>query len=80
MSPKLQHFLDSEGIKYLRIEHSPAFTMQEIAASTQFPGNQMVKTVIVELDGQMAMAVLPARHKASLQDLQDHEDKFWTFV
>lgn len=71
MSPKLQSYLDNNGIKYVRIEHSPAYTMQEVAASTHFPGNQMAKTVIVDLDGQLAMAVLPANRKIILQDLQE---------
>jgi len=35
------------------------------------PGRTMAKTVIVQLDGQMAMAVLPANRKVVLQDLRD---------
>ena len=40
----------------------------------------LAKTVIVELDGKMAMAVLPANRKIVLQDLREvtgsHEVKF----
>jgi len=68
---KLKNYLDGEGIKYVTIEHSPAYTTQEVANSTHIPGNQMAKTVIVELDGQMAMAVLPANRRIVLQDLRD---------
>jgi Ala-tRNA(Pro) deacylase len=71
MSPKLQSFLDSQGINYVRMEHSPAYTMQEVAASAHYPGNQMAKTVIVDLDGEFAMAVLPANRKVILQDLRE---------
>lgn len=71
MSPKLQSFLDTQGIKYVRIEHSPAFTMQEVAASVHYPGNQMAKTVVVDLDGQMAMAVLPANQRIIGEDLRE---------
>lgn len=57
---KLKEFLDSEGVKYVAITHSPAFTAPEIAASAHIPGKQLAKTVMVKLDGKMAMAVLPA--------------------
>jgi Ala-tRNA(Pro) deacylase len=68
---KLKDYLDSHGIKYVTIVHSPAYTTKEVAASTHIPGNQMAKIVIVELDGDMAMAVLPANRKIVLQDLRD---------
>jgi Ala-tRNA(Pro) deacylase len=71
MPTRVKKYLDDEGIKYVSIQHSPAFTMQEVAESTHLPGNQMAKTVIVELDGQMAMAVLPANRKIIAQDLKD---------
>src|SRR5262252_9794054 len=68
---KLKEFLDKEGIKYVSIIHSPAFTAQEVAASAHIPGRELAKTVIVELDGEMAMAVLPANRKIVLQDLRE---------
>ena len=57
---KLKAFLDESGVKYVSISHSPAYTAQEIAASAHIPGKALAKTVIVKLDGEMAMAVLPA--------------------
>ena len=71
MPNRLKDYLDKEHIRYVSIEHSRAFTIQEVAASTHIPGQQMAKTVIVELDGEMAMAVLPANKKVILQDLRD---------
>jgi Ala-tRNA(Pro) deacylase len=60
---KLKKFLDDNGVKYVRISHSPAYTAQEIAASAHVPGRDMAKVVMVKLDGNMAMVVLPAsRH------------------
>lgn len=70
MPARLKNYLDREKIKYVCIEHSPAFTMQEVAQSTHVPGHQMAKTVIVELDGDMAMAVLPANQRVDLSDLR----------
>jgi Ala-tRNA(Pro) deacylase len=57
---RLKEYLDSHNVKYVTITHSPAFTAQEIAASAHIPGKELAKTVIVKLDGRMAMAVLPA--------------------
>ena len=57
---KLRDFLDEKGVKYVSLRHSPAFTAQEIAASAHIPGKLLAKTVMVKLDGEMALAVLPA--------------------
>lgn len=59
---KLKEFLDSQNIRYVSIIHSPAYTAQELAAIAHIPGKEMAKTVIVKLDGKMAMVVLPASH------------------
>jgi Ala-tRNA(Pro) deacylase len=67
----LKNFLDREKIKYVSIIHSPAFTAQEVAASAHITGRELAKTVIVELDGRMAMAVLPANRKIVLSDLRE---------
>jgi len=68
---KLKDHLDKEKIKYITIVHSPAYTAQEVAASAHITGRELAKTVIVELDGKMAMAVLPANRKIVLQDLRE---------
>jgi Ala-tRNA(Pro) deacylase len=59
----LREFLDSHHVRYVVISHSPAFTAQEIAASAHISGKELAKTVMVRIDGKMAMAVLPASSK-----------------
>jgi Ala-tRNA(Pro) deacylase len=66
---KLKEFLDSQKVKYVTIYHSPAFTAQEIAASAHIPGQELAKTVMVKVDGKMAMAVLPASYRVDLDRL-----------
>lgn len=68
---KMKDFLDRERVKYVVITHSPAYTAQEVAQSAHIKGKELAKTVIVELDGKMAMAVLPANRKIVLQDLRE---------
>lgn len=57
---KLTEFLDSHAIKYVKIAHSPAYTAREIAQSLHINGRKVAKTVIILIEGKMAMAVLPA--------------------
>ena len=67
---KLKEFLDREGVKYVAITHSPAFTAQEIAATAHVPGQELAKTVMVKLDGALAMAVLPASVQVDFEKLK----------
>jgi Ala-tRNA(Pro) deacylase len=62
----LKEYLDKHNIKYVAISHSPAYTAQGIAALTHIPGKELAKTVIVKLDGKLAMAVLPASFHVDL--------------
>ncbi|HJW73294.1 MAG TPA: YbaK/EbsC family protein [Geothrix sp.] len=69
LAPRLKEFLDSNGVKYISIPHRPAYTAMEIADSAHVRGQEMAKTVIVDLDGRLAMAVLPATKHVSLERL-----------
>ena len=60
---RIREFLDSQQVKYVTISHSPTYTAQEVAASAHVRGKDLAKTVMVTLDGKMAMAVLPASRK-----------------
>lgn len=62
MLKRLTEFLDQNGVRYLTIRHSPAFTAQEIAATAHIPGKEIAKTVIARIDGTVSMIVIPASH------------------
>lgn len=68
---KLKAFLDENGIKYVTIQHSAAYTAQEVAAYTHIPGKELAKTVMVKIDGKLAMAVVPASHRLDFDRLRD---------
>ncbi len=68
---RLKDFLDKEHIKYVTIGHSPAYTAQEIAAEAHIPGKELAKTVVVKIDGEMAMVVTPASERIELDHLRD---------
>ncbi len=67
---KLKEFLDGHNIKYLTLSHSVAYTAQAIATLTHTPGKELAKTVIVKIDDQLAMAVLPASRQIDTARLQ----------
>lgn len=66
---RLKNFLDEQHVKYVTIGHSPAFTAQEIAEQAHIPGKQLAKTVMVKIDGELAMVVVPASRQVNLGQL-----------
>src|SRR5215204_4939351 len=69
-TPRLTELLDREGIKYVTIQHSRAYTAQEVAAAAHVAGREMAKTVVTKLDGKPALVVLPASEKVNLDQLR----------
>ena len=67
----LKAFLDSNAVKYVTVKHSPAYTAQELAALAHVPGKDWAKTVMVKLDGKMAMAVVPASNRVIFDLLKE---------
>jgi len=67
---KLREFLDSHDIRYVIFSHSLAYTAQGIAALTHISGKEIAKTVIVRIDGNLAMAVVPASRHVDLSLLK----------
>lgn len=66
---KLKEYLDKEGVKYVAMNHPPAYTAQEIAHLVHVPGKEMAKTVMISIEGKTAMAVLPASYNINFSHL-----------
>jgi len=66
---RLKTYLDNNGVKYAVIQHSRAFTAQEIAEQVHVPGRELAKTVMVLIAGEVAMAVTPASHRVDFDAL-----------
>ena len=69
-SKKLKEFLDTNKVKYVSISHSSAYTAMEIAALAHVPGKDLAKTVMIKVNGHMAMVVLPATHMIKMDLLK----------
>lgn len=68
---KLKQCLEQNGVKYEVIRHPASYTAQETAEAAHISGTMIAKTVIVNIDGDLAMAVLPANQKVKLQELRE---------
>ena len=68
---RLKQYLDDNGVFYTTIDHSPAYTAQETAHVAHISGNDIAKTVIAKVDGEMVMIVLPASDMVVLDFLED---------
>ena len=68
---KLKTYLDENNVKYLTLRHSSAYTSQEIAAAAHVSGKELAKTVMINIDGKMAMAVLPASYQIDFDNLKE---------
>ncbi|HXG37702.1 MAG TPA: YbaK/EbsC family protein [Bacteroidota bacterium] len=67
---RLMDYLDQNGVKYVVIHHSQAFTAREVAVSAHIPGKEVAKTVIVKVDGKPTMVVLPASQMIDMSMLR----------
>jgi len=68
---KLKAYLDVANVRYVTVRHSSAFTAQQIAASAHVSGKEFAKTVMIKIDGDMAMAVLPAAYHIDFDSLRE---------
>ncbi len=71
ISTRLKQFLDQQQVGYDVMQHDPAFTAQQLAARLHVPGREFVKVVVVKMDGQFALAVLPAPLRVNLKTLAE---------
>ena len=62
---RLREFLDSEAVDYQLIHHRRDTTAAEAAWDTGTPEDSFAKAVLVQVDGDYALAVLPASDRIS---------------
>lgn len=67
---KIKEYLDEQNVKYVVVNHAPAYTAREVAASTLVPRREFAKVIVVKLDGKYAMLVLPANRHVDLDKVR----------
>jgi Ala-tRNA(Pro) deacylase len=71
LTKQVQEYLDAQGINYETMTHPAAFTASQTAHAAHVPGREFAKTVVVRIDGKLAMAVLPATKRLDFGRLKD---------
>ncbi|NIP57925.1 MAG: deacylase [Gemmatimonadetes bacterium] len=66
VATRLKDLFEKRKVEYEVLDHAPAFTAQEEAAATHVPGRNWAKTVVLLVDGDPVLAVLPATRRLDL--------------
>jgi Ala-tRNA(Pro) deacylase len=67
---RLIEFLDRNGVPYETISHRPTYTAQRTAQAAHIRGKDVAKTVVVRIDGRLALVVLPASELVDLDQIR----------
>lgn len=68
--PRLESYLRENGVAFATSSHERAFTAQEVAAQAHISGRDVAKSVMVMLDEELVMVVLPATERLNLGRLR----------
>jgi len=67
---RLSRYLEERKIPYKSETHPEAFTAQQAAQAAHVSGRSFAKSVLVNVDGTIHMAVIPASERVDLQRLR----------
>ncbi len=68
---RLLELLNQNHIDYSTVKHSPAYTALSSAKKARIPGKEMVKSILLKLDGNYTLAVLPSTSKIDFKRLKE---------
>ncbi len=69
-TPEVKAYLDGEGATYVVVAYEHAYDAQHVAAAAHVSGKQLAKTVVLDVDGRLVMAVVPADMRVDLDRLK----------
>ncbi len=69
--PRLQKFLDDNGVEYEVIPHRQDYRARVTARDTDTPSKEFAKSVLLLVDGKHALAVVPASRDIALSNVRD---------
>src|SRR5262245_6783045 len=67
----IKQYLLNNGVSYAHKTHPVAFTSQQTAQVEHLPGREFAKSVVLQADGQMILAVLPGDQFINLDRLKE---------
>lgn len=68
---KLLDYLDTHHVQYKCLSHPTSYTAQKTAHMAHVSGKEMVKTLIVKINGELKMAVIPANQMLNMRLLKN---------
>ncbi len=68
---RLIAYFHENGVAFEELSFPEAYTAQEIAAQSHIPGWQLAKVVMVKVEGELAMLVLPAPTRVDFSRLKE---------
>ena len=68
---KLKTALDEAQVSYEVYNHPLAYTAQEVAATQHVSGKEMAKVVMIQVDGNLVMGVLPGSFKVNVHTVRE---------
>lgn len=69
LSPRLHDLLDQEHARYTTLPHPRTVTAHDTASVARIEPEHFAKTVMIKVDGRLAMVVMPAAYRADLRRL-----------
>ena len=69
LSPRLHNLLDQAHAPYTTFTHDRTVTAQDTAAAAHVGNQRFAKTVMLKVDGKLAMMVMPAAYRVDLTRL-----------
>lgn len=69
LSPRLHNLLDDEHVPYTTLTHERTITAHDTAAAAHVRRELFAKTVMLRVDGTLAMMVMPAAYRIDLTRL-----------
>jgi Ala-tRNA(Pro) deacylase len=66
----LKNYLDQMGFRYEWSEHTSAHTARSLARKARVPADQVIKPVLVKVDGEFVLCALPANYRVNLNQLR----------
>jgi Ala-tRNA(Pro) deacylase len=67
----VREFLQTESVPFEVLPHRSTYTAQHLAHTLDVPGDNVAKSVLLHVDDEFVLAVLPATHQVSLSMLED---------
>jgi Ala-tRNA(Pro) deacylase len=67
---RIVDFLDSHNVQYATVVHPEVYSAHQVASAAHIPVREVAKTVMIKVDGDLAMAVLPASRDVDLEVLE----------